>query len=166
MKNERRERWKKLSSQRMSRVLWTTELIANLSSHNYEYKDEWLEYLFDGIKQKGDEIKEVFQNPAEALSNKLISEFEFPEEMFSSQLTPKELKFRNVAERRMTKLYKEMNYFSRLANTKNYTYDSIDVDFLFDCYSNKYYELVSWFPPLIKDRVCNDINIADFPSEI
>ncbi|MBZ4252000.1 hypothetical protein LAJ57_13950, partial [Streptococcus pneumoniae] len=72
----------------MSRVLWTIELIANLSSHNYEYKDEWLGYLFDSIKQKGDEIKEVFQNPTDALSNKLISEFEFPKEMFRSQPSP------------------------------------------------------------------------------
>ena len=63
MNNERRERWKKLSSQRMSRVLWTTDLIANLSSHNYEYKDEWIEYLFSAYLQKGAEIQEIFQNP-------------------------------------------------------------------------------------------------------
>ena len=75
------------------------------------------------------------------------------------------MKFKEVAERRMSNLYKEMNYFSRLANTKNYTYASIDVDFLFDCYMNKYYELKSWFPPLEKDRVCNDINIGNFPTE-
>ena len=164
MNNERRERWKKLSSQRMSRVLWTTDLIANLSSHNYEYKDEWIEYLFSAYLQKGAEIQEIFQNP-EKLSEELISEFEFPTEFFNCQISKKEIKFKEVAERRMSNLYKEMNYFSRLANTKNYTYASIDVDFLFDCYMNKYYELKSWFPPLEKDRVCNDINIGDFPTE-
>ena len=40
--NDRRMKWKTLAAERMSRILWKTDLIANLSSHNYEFEDEYM----------------------------------------------------------------------------------------------------------------------------
>ena len=164
--NDRRMKWKTLAAERMSRILWKTDLIANLSSHNYEFEDEWIEYLFESYRSKGHEIKKIFDNPENLLSIALNSEFRFKDTInIKEPLNRKEAKFIEVAERRMTNLYKELNYFSRLANHKNYTYDLMDVDYLFEQYENKYFELKQWFPPLKKDRIKNDIDIKFFPSE-
>ena len=164
--NNRRTKWKTLAAERMSRILWKTDLIANLSSHNYEFEDEWIEYLFESYRSKGDEIKKIFENPEDLLSIELSSEFRFNDTVNNKEaLDRKEAKFIEVAERRMTNLYKELNYFSRLANPKNYTYDLMDVDYLFEQYENKYFELIQWFPPLKKNKVKNDIDIKSFPSE-
>lgn len=162
--NDRRLKWLELTSQRMTRILNTTDLIANLSSHNYEYEEQWLLFLFNSFQDKGAEIKNIFENPQPSKIKQLSTTFSFPNVEQDIELTNKQIKFRTIAERRMTNLYKELNYLARLSNTKNYTYDSINVDFLFDTYENKYEELVKWFSPLPSERVCNEIQIKDFPS--
>ena len=70
-----------------------------------------------------------------------------------------------MGQKRMSNLYKELNYFSRLANKKNYTYDLMDVDYLFDLYEAKGVELQKWFPPFKDERIPNDIDVTKYPSE-
>lgn len=162
---DRRKKWKTLSAQRMTRVLQTTELIANLSSHNYEFEDEWLQFLLKRHKEKGIEIRGIFENPSVELGKKLSSKFVFPEISMETQLTLKQIKFIEIAQKRMSNLYKEMNYLGRLANTKNYTYDLMDVDYIFEIYEAKSEELRMWFPPFKNERIENVVKISDYPSE-
>lgn len=165
MENNRNVKWKELSSQRMSRILQTVELVANLSSINYEYEDEWLKFLLEAYFSKGQEIRKVFENPETVTEQQLLSEFTFPDIGDFDNLTRKQEKFIEVGQRRMTNLYKEMNNFSRLANKKNYTYDQVDVEYLFDLYDEKGVELRKWFPPYKNERVSNDVVISNYPSE-
>lgn len=163
--NSRNEKWKELSAERMARILQKTELVANLSSHNYEYEDEWLKFLLDSFFQKGKEIKNIFENPDVGLYQDISSTFIFPDIPDEKLLTKKQKKFIEIGQKRMSNLYKELNYFSRLANKKNYTYDLMDVDYLFDLYEAKGVELQKWFPPFKDERIPNDIDVTKYPSE-
>lgn len=168
MNNDRRKKWKELSAHRMTRILQTTELIANLSSHNYEYEDDWLKFILDNYHSKGIEIKRIFENPDKLYGEITDSEFKFPDLTMEAEikLSPKQKKFREIGQKRMTNLFKELNYFSRLANTKNYTYDMMDVDYLFEIYDEKGIELRKWFPPFKEERIENIIKIENYPSEM
>ncbi|MDZ5758954.1 hypothetical protein RAK27_09830 [Carnobacterium maltaromaticum] len=163
--NYRNQKWKELSAQRMTRILYTTDLIANLSSHNYEYEEEWLIFLLESFNQKGEEIKKIFVEPETRTENNLSSDFLIPNVPDIETLNKKQKKFIEIAQKRMSNLYKELNYLSRLANTKNYTYDLMDVDYLFEIYDAKGLELKKWFPPFKNERIENDINISNYPSE-
>lgn len=163
--NPRNEKWKTLSAERMTRILKKTELVANLSSHNYEYEDEWLKFLLDSFFQKGREIKNIFENPDIGLYQDISSTFVFPDIPDEEILTKKQKKFIEIGQKRMSNLYKELNYFSRLSNKKNYTYDLMDVDYLFDLYEAKGVELQKWFPPFKDERITNDVDVTKYPSE-
>jgi hypothetical protein len=165
MSSPRNEKWKELSSKRMSRILQLTEQIAHLSSLNYEYEDEWLRYLLDSYFKKGEEIQSVFEEFDTDTIKKLPSTFSFSNVSDLNELTRKQQKFIEIGQKRMTKLYKEMNYFGRLANKKNYNYDQMDVDYLFEVYENKGVELRKWFPPYHDERVPDDVQISNYPSE-
>lgn len=62
-KSERRQRFEKVASNRVQRILDTLELLQNCSNrNNYEYDEKDIELMFSEITKKLKETKAVYTN--------------------------------------------------------------------------------------------------------
>lgn len=158
----RRENFKRLSAERMSRILMRLELISNLSSHNYMYKDEWIKQIIELINEQGFLVKDQFlggDTISKDVSFIIKNEYDFEE------LNGKEKKFIELAESRMNSLLSDIYFFSKLSNKNNYTYEIEDIEYLFNIFELKVIEVEQWFLPYKKDMISNNIDVLLYPSE-
>lgn len=151
MTESRNEKFKRLASQRMTRIFQTGNLLANLSNRaNYSYDKNVIDELFEAYFKKGQETKAFFEKipPKE----KFATEFKFSntDKVFNN----KEEKFKRLAEQRLTKIFKDLELISRLSNRKHYTYSAQEIDALFTAYEEKGEEIRICFEPLepLKDH--------------
>ena len=62
-KSERRQRFEKVASNRVQRILDTLDLLKNCSNrNNYEYDEKDIELMFSEITKKLKETKAVYTN--------------------------------------------------------------------------------------------------------
>lgn len=144
-KESREEKFIRIAEKRMSRIFSQMNLIANLSSKkHYSYTDNEIKELFQGYENKGNEIKGFFE-PSSNINFPLSTEFKFSN---TTEQEEKGEKFRKLAESRMSKVFNDMNLIANLSNKKNYSYNSLQINELFQAYENKGNEIKLFFEPL------------------
>ncbi|MCB5239573.1 hypothetical protein [Niallia circulans] len=134
-KENRSDKFKRLAETRMSKVLMNMDLISNLSNkQRYEYTESEIEELFEAYQRKGNEIRQYFsENPPE---NKPIEiNFNFIEK--SGKLNKKNIDFRRLSEKRMSRIFKDMNLIANLSTKTNYAYSENEIIELFQVYYEK-----------------------------
>ncbi|ABK83668.1 conserved hypothetical protein [Bacillus thuringiensis str. Al Hakam] len=151
MTESRNEKFKRLASQRMTRIFQTANLLANLSNRaNYLYDKSEIDEIFEAYYKKGRETKAFFEKVP--LKEKLETEFKFSNT--DKVLSNKEEKFKRLAEQRLTKIFQDLELISRLSNRKHYTYSAQEIDALFTAFEEKGEEIRVCFEPLepLKDH--------------
>ncbi|WP_217581817.1 hypothetical protein [Lysinibacillus sp. GbtcB16] len=144
-KETREEKFIRIAEKRMSRIFSQMNLIANLSSKkHYSYTENEVKELFQCYEDKGKEIKLFFESSSN-IDFPLPTEFSFSNAIEREE---KGEKFRKLAESRMSKIFTDMNLIANLSNKKNYSYNSFQINELFQAYEDKGKEIKLFFEPL------------------
>lgn len=166
-KISRHENFRRLAEKRMTRIFLNMNLIANLSNrNNYEYTTQEIERLFQAYDDKGNEIKKFFrvyrsvedhtiEEILEGTPEKksLITNFSFFDNNESGDSNDiKNIKFKSIAEKRMTRIFSDMNLIANLSNRNNYFYTSQEVAELFQAYEDKGKEIKVFFRPQLIEK--------------
>ncbi|UJA36493.1 hypothetical protein [Bacillus velezensis] len=148
-KETRQDKFRRIAEKRMTRIFSDMNLIANLSNrNNYVYSDQDVEELFQAYEAKGKEIRLYFDSEI-PIKQPLSTSFSFSDKDKSN--IAKNNKFKIVAEKRMDRIFSDMNLIANLSNKKNYNYSSQEIDELFQAYEDKGKEIRRYFEPLKKE---------------
>ncbi len=158
-KEAKHKNFRRLAEKRMTRVFSSMNLVANLSNkNNYMYCIQEVEELFQAYETKGIEIKKFFlvdENEEEIKTGtiskvpekkSLDANFSFSNE--NNFLEAKNIKFRSIAEKRINRVFSDMNLIANLSIKNNYTYTPQEITELFDAYQEKGKEIKKYFEPL------------------
>lgn len=138
----RNEKFRRLAQKRLSRVFATMSLIQNLSNERYyDYSDKEVDEMFEAYFNKGAEIREFFEGNTKKENLANVFNFNF-ESVIKSE---KNTKFRELAESRLSRVFKDMNLIANLSNRNNYTYSDEEVEEMFEAYKIKGYETKGHF---------------------
>lgn len=166
-KISRHENFRRIAEKRMTRIFLNMNLIANLSNrNNYEYSIKETEMIFQAYEDKGNEIKKFFQvfdtledhTKEDILDDtpekkSLITNFSFLDNNeISNSKDIKNIKFRSIAEKRMTRIFSDMNLIANLSNRNNYSYTSQEIMELFKAYEDKGKEIKIFFRPQLTEK--------------
>ncbi|KAA0965276.1 hypothetical protein FQ087_02915 [Sporosarcina sp. ANT_H38] len=148
----RQEKFRRIAEKRMTRIFLDMNLIANLSNrNNYMYSNQEVEGFFRAYKAKGKEVRAYFESET-SVKQPLSTSFSFSynnENSGNNNLREvKNTKFKSIAEKRMTRIFLDMNLIANLSNKKNYNYTAQEIDELFQAYENKGKEIKKYFDPL------------------
>ncbi len=148
-KESRHEKWRRLATNRMNRIFKNMNLIRNCSDVNYyAYSAQDVEEIFQAYENKGKEIRAYFDSPI-TLKLSLDTSFSFLNENENNDLAEdKHSKFKRVIEKRLTRVWKDLNLIANLSNRNNYTFTKQEVDELFQAYEDKGREIRAYFEPL------------------
>lgn len=152
MSETRSEKFRRLSENRMSRIFVNMNLIANLSNRkNYSFLNEEIDELFKAFEDKGKEISNYFKGSIDMkVTTKVV--FTFNTELTEEELEdPKRIKFRKLAEQRMSRVFHDMSLIANLSNRSHYTYTLQEVDELFQGYEEKGERIKLYFEPLTEE---------------
>ncbi|HFK1792707.1 TPA: hypothetical protein ACGXGE_005603 [Bacillus pacificus] len=145
-KETRKEKFRRIAEKRMTRIFSDMNLIANLSNrNNYVYSSQEVEEFFRAYEDKGKEIRAYFELDI-PVKQPLSTTFSFSDNNDSKEV--KNTKFKSIAEKRMTRMFSDMNLIANLSNKKNYTYTAQEIDELFQAYEDKGKEIKRYFEPL------------------
>lgn len=151
-KETRNEKFRRISRNRMTRIFVNMNLIANLSNKkNYNYKEEEINELFEAYYLKGKEVRSYFEQTEKT---EKISEpyFIFKTKLDNEDIEDtKRVKFRKLAEQRMSRILYDMNLIANLSNRSHYTYTEQEIDELFQAYEEKGEKIKMYFEPLLEE---------------
>lgn len=83
----------------------------------------------------------------------LITNFSFLDNNeISNSKDIKNIKFRSIAEKRMTRIFSDMNLIANLSNRNNYSYTSQEIMELFKAYEDKRKEVKIFFRPQLTEK--------------
>jgi len=146
MSETRNEKFKRLASQRMTRIFQTANLLANLSNkNNYDYKKNEIDEIFDEYFKRGQEARAFFENNNH--KKEFSTKFKFSNND-NKEFSKKEERFRKLAQQRLTKIFQDLELISRLSNKKHYTFTPQEIDILFTAFEEKGDEIRICFEPL------------------
>lgn len=132
MKESRNEKFRRISEKRMSRVFKNMNLLANLSNkHRYDFSVDEIEEMFEVYFDKGKEIKSYFGDDR-PVNKPTISSFIFSNKPIED--CERNLKFRNIAEKRLSRILNDMNLIANLSVKNHYQYNEGEVEELFNAY--------------------------------
>ncbi|EOO11488.1 hypothetical protein [Bacillus cereus] len=151
-KETRSEKFRRISKSRMSRIFVNMNLMANLSNKkNYNYIDEEINELFEAYEKKGREVSSYF-DATEGVKGITEANFVFKVNLDNEDLQDtKRVKFRRLAEQRMSRIFHDMNLIANLSNKSHYTYTPQEVDELFQAYEEKGERIKLYFEPLLEE---------------
>lgn len=142
----REDKFIELSQNRMTRIMMTMTSIANLSnSRYYEFSQDEVNELFNSYEEAGKKCKEVFTNNLE--NSELKTEFTFSTPPIKPE-NDKNIKFREVAERRMSKIFYDLKLISNLSDKSHYAYSDSQIDELFQAFDEQGVDVKKWFKPV------------------
>ena len=145
----REDKFIELSQKRMTRILTTMTTIANLSNERYyTFSQSEINELFTKYEEAGKKCKSVFYGEIDG--TELITQFKFSTPPFEPQ-NKKNIKFREISERRMSKIFYDLKLIANLSDKSHYAYSSSQIDELFQAFEEKGINTKIWFMPLISE---------------
>ncbi|PFT62609.1 hypothetical protein COK67_20070 [Bacillus cereus] len=145
----REDKFIELSQNRMTRILTTMTTVANLSnSRYYEFYQSEISELFYSYEEAGKECKQVFTRNTDGAYLKTHFKFSTPP---AEPKTEKNIKFREVAERRMSKVFYDLKLIANLSDRSHYAYNESQIDELFQAFEEKGINTKIWFMPAINE---------------
>lgn len=143
----RNDKFRRLAELRLSRILQTMNLIANLSAPQYVYTPEDILELFNMYQTMGNAAQTYFQGTTRY--NEMPSNFMFSNTaMVAPESATAHDRFRRLAEKRMSRVLHDLRLLVNLSDKSNYSYSATEVSQLFNAYTSKGREIAALFAPL------------------
>jgi len=143
----RNDKFRRLAELRLGRILQTMNLIANLSAPQYVYTPEDVVELFNMYQTMGNAAQTYFQGTTRY--NEMPSSFIFNNTvMVAPELAASHDRFRRLAEKRMSRVLRDLRLLVNLSDKSNYSYSASEISQLFNAYTSKGREIAALFAPL------------------
>jgi len=146
----RNDKFRRLAELRLSRIFQTMNLIANLSAPQYTYTSKEIAELFNTYQKLGEEGRMYFKGPTSF--NEMPSKFIFSDSISVAPDAPtSHVRFQRLAEKRMSRVFRDLRLLCNLSVKSNYTYSDNEVEELFKAYADKGREIAALFTPLTQE---------------
>lgn len=143
-------KFRRLAELRLTRIFQTMNLIANLSAPQYSYLPAEVIELFSTYQALGEEARTYFKEPTRF--NEMPSKFTFSNTVSASEAPQSpHARFHRLAEKRMSRVVRDLRLLCNLSVKSNYTYSDNEVDELFKAYTDKGKEISALFAPLTQE---------------